>query len=74
MILSIKIMSKTSISAYFKASFEELTKVVWPTKSQAVRISLIVIGVTTVLTAFLAFLDFGFNLGMIELIKQIKIQ
>jgi len=72
MLLTKIIMSKTSISAYFKASFEELTKVVWPTKSQAIRISIIVIGVTVALTSFLALLDFGFNLGMLELIKQIK--
>lgn len=67
-------MSKSSITSYVRASFDELTKVVWPTKSQAIKISIIVLVVTTCLTVFLAALDYGFNLGLTELIKQIKVQ
>lgn len=67
-------MSKSSIVSYVKSSFEELTKVVWPTKSQAIRISIIVLVVTGTLTLFLAGLDILFNLGLTELIKQIKVQ
>ncbi len=67
-------MSKSSLVTYVKSSFEELTKVVWPTKSQAIRISIIVLAVTLTLTVFLATLDYGFNLGLAELIKQIKAQ
>ncbi|MDX9971343.1 MAG: preprotein translocase subunit SecE [Candidatus Gracilibacteria bacterium] len=67
-------MSKSSIVSYVRSSFEELTKVVWPTKSQAIRISIIVLVVTSALTLFLAGLDILFNLGLTELIKQIKVQ
>lgn len=54
---------------YFKDSFEELRKVTWPTKNQAVILSLVVIGVCLLIALFLGILDYVFGLGMKELLN-----
>lgn len=54
-------MAFNSITNYIRGSFTELTKVVWPTKSQAVKLTIIVM-VFCLLSAFvLGALDYGFN-------------
>lgn len=63
-------MAKESkIVKYFKDSFAEFSKVTWPTKNQAVILTIIVISVCAVLAIFLAILDFGFGIGVEELLK-----
>lgn len=58
-------MSLTAkITDYFKTSKVELKKVVWPTKKDTFRYSLIVIGMSLAVAAFLGILDFVFNLGL----------
>lgn len=54
----------TKITDYFKTSKVELKKVVWPTKKDTFRYSLIVIGMSLAVAAFLGLLDFIFNLGL----------
>lgn len=49
---------------YFKTSQVELKKVVWPTKKDTFRYSLIVIGMSLAVAAFLGILDFFFNIGL----------
>lgn len=46
---------------YFKESREELKKVVWPTKQELFRHTLIVIGVSLATAAFLGVFDYGFS-------------
>lgn len=54
----------TKIIDYFKTSQVELKKVVWPTKKDTIRYSLIVIGMSLAVAAFLGLLDFIFNIGL----------
>lgn len=50
---------------FFKGVVEEGKRVVWPSKEQAVRHTLMVVGVVVVFTLVFALLDLGYN----ELIK-----
>ncbi|MHB9033694.1 MAG: preprotein translocase subunit SecE [Anaerolineae bacterium] len=46
---------------YFKEVRAELRKVVWPTRQAALRLTAIVVGVTTAMSLFLGFLDLIFS-------------
>lgn len=52
-------MSK--IVTYIKASIEEMRKVTWPTKNETYNYTILVIGLSLALAAFLGALDFGFS-------------
>lgn len=58
------------ISKYVKESIIELKKVSWPTKKETYRYTLLVIGLSLVVAAFLGSLDFIFNLGLQTLITK----
>jgi preprotein translocase subunit SecE len=47
------------IVRYFKQTRAELRKVAWPTRQEAIRLTLIVLAVTFVMAAFLGLVDFG---------------
>ncbi len=49
------------IIRFFKEAVAELRKVVWPTKKQAIRLTLIVIGVVIVTALFLGGFDLIFS-------------
>lgn len=49
-----------AIKSYIKHSFEELTKVTWPTKAQAVKLTIIVFGLCMVMAVLVGALDLGF--------------
>ncbi len=53
---------------YLKESKDEMKKVVWPTRAQTTRYTIMVIGVTVVVAAFLGALDFLFTFVMDKLI------
>ncbi|MBU1018798.1 MAG: preprotein translocase subunit SecE [Patescibacteria group bacterium] len=57
---------------YIKDSFDDIKKVTWPTKNQAVILSLIVFAVCIVVAIFLGVLDYVFGLGIQELINLAK--
>lgn len=46
---------------YLKSSVEELNKVTWPTKNQAVKLTIIVFIFCLIMAGILGVLDFGFN-------------
>ncbi|MBP7832728.1 MAG: preprotein translocase subunit SecE [Candidatus Levybacteria bacterium] len=50
-----------AITNYIRTSFEELTKVVWPTKNQAVKLTIIVLVFCVVMAVTLAVVDYGFS-------------
>ncbi len=52
---------KDTITKYLKNNFEELTKVVWPTKNQAIRLTVIVLIFCVVIAIFLGVTDFLFT-------------
>lgn len=60
---------QSRITNYFKNSFQELTKVTWPTKNQAVKLTIIVLGFTVLFAAFLTLVDFAANRGYMELLN-----
>ena len=49
------------LQKYFSDSFAELNKVTWLTTNQAVRTTMIVLGVCAVIGAFLVLVDLGFS-------------
>ncbi len=62
-------MKNNVISNYIKNSFEELTKVTWPTKNQAVKLTIIVLIFCLLVAIFLGAIDYIFNLGYNYLLK-----
>ncbi|HBV58270.1 MAG TPA: preprotein translocase subunit SecE [Candidatus Magasanikbacteria bacterium] len=58
------------ITEYFRTSKIELKKVVWPSKKETTRYSLIVIGMSLSVAVFFGILDFIFNLGLTKLISR----
>ncbi len=54
---------------YVKASAEEMKKVTWPTKKETYNYTLLVIGISLAIAAFLGALDYIFNVGLGLIIK-----
>lgn len=52
-------MKQNALKSYIKESFEELHKVSWPTRHQAVKLTIIVLGFCAVVGVFLSLLDYG---------------
>lgn len=52
---------KNAVTNYFKSSFEELSKVTWPTKNQAVKLTIIVFIFVLITASFLSLFDFAFS-------------
>jgi len=61
-------MSK--IVDYFRESKAELKKVTWPTRKEAIKHTLLVIGISLVVAAFLGGLDYVFSFGLQTLINR----
>ncbi|HBR80963.1 MAG: Preprotein translocase subunit E [Candidatus Uhrbacteria bacterium GW2011_GWE2_45_35] len=55
--------------SYLKESKEELKKVTWPSKKDAIRYSTIVVGVTIGLAVFFTVIDWALSLGLDQLVK-----
>ena len=54
-------MKNNALVNYFKSSMAELTKVTWPTKNQAVRLTVIVLVFCLIAALFLGLVDYGFD-------------
>lgn len=48
----------------------ELRKVSWPTRSEVVNYSIVVLVVVTLVTAFIGLLDFGFGEAILKLFER----
>jgi len=55
--------------SYIKASIEEMKKVAWPTKKETYNYTLLVIGISLAIAAFLGSLDYIFSFGLEFIIK-----
>ncbi|MFH1867187.1 MAG: preprotein translocase subunit SecE [Patescibacteria group bacterium] len=55
---------------YLKHSVQELKKVVWPTKRETIQHTMLVIGISLAVAAFLGALDYFFNIGLEQLLYQ----
>lgn len=58
------------ITAYVKSSIEEMKKVSWPTKKQTYEYTVLVIGISLGMAAFLGGLDFIFNIGLESILQN----
>lgn len=54
--------------SYFKGAWEELKKVIWPTRNEIIQHTLVVVGLSIFLAAFLGVADFLLNLGLEKLL------
>ena len=48
--------------SYFSESKEELKKVVWPSKKETIKYTILVIGISFATAVFLGAIDFGLNI------------
>ena len=53
----------SSIKQYFIDSFQELSRVGWPTKNRAVNICILVVSFVVIAAAVIAAVDFALNKG-----------
>jgi len=58
-----------AVNNYIKDSIEEIKKVTWPTREETKNYTLLVIGMSLVLAAYLGALDYIFN-WLLEKILQ----
>ena len=61
------VKSKKSRFAFIRDIYDELRKVVWPTRREATRLTLMVLGVCVAMGIFLGALDYGFS----ELVSKV---
>ena len=54
-------VTNNPIANYLKTSYEELSKVIWPTRDQATKHALMVIGLSLTLAIFFGLVDFGLS-------------
>lgn len=69
--LAIFLRMPNVIVSYFRESYEELKKVVWPTKRETTQHTLIVIGLSLALALFLGALDYGLSWGLEYVLQRI---
>lgn len=51
---------------YFSEVMQELPKVTWPTRAQTIEMTILVIGVSLVIGAYLGLVDYVFNLALTQ--------
>ncbi len=64
-----KTKGRNALLSYFEESYQELKKVTWTPRNQAIRLTFIVIGFCIVASLFVGALDLGFNQGYQSLVK-----
>lgn len=60
---------QNKLVTYLKESFEELKKVKWPTKSEAINNTILVIGICIFMGLFLGLIDFGLTEFMYKILN-----
>ena len=60
-----------AITTYFSEAYQEISKVVWPTRDTVIRYTILVIALSLIVAAFLGGLDLAFKDG-VELILSAK--
>jgi len=56
---------------YFREVKQELKKVSWPSREELTTYTIVVFGITTILTFVVFFLDWGFNRAVINVLELI---
>ncbi|OIP79998.1 MAG: preprotein translocase subunit SecE [Parcubacteria group bacterium CG08_land_8_20_14_0_20_48_21] len=62
-------LPENKIISYLRSSYIELKKVTWPTPKETRNYTLLVIGISVAVAAFLGLLDFIFTIGLEKLIS-----
>lgn len=57
------------ITNYFKGANEELRKVVWPSRTETIRSTIVVIGMSVAVGVFFYILDLIFNYALSFILK-----
>ena len=52
---------------YFKEVVDELQRVTWPSRQQTIEMTILVVGVSVIIGAYIGALDFGFS----KLLEQV---
>ncbi|MFA6197706.1 MAG: preprotein translocase subunit SecE [Patescibacteria group bacterium] len=63
-------ISNNRITRYIKESKDELRKVIWPSRQDTVRHTLLVIGISVFVAIFLGLADWFFNKGLRYIIDR----
>ncbi len=59
------------IVSYFRESRDELKKVVWPSRNETIKYTLLVLGISLFTALFLGAADFGLNIAVEQLIINV---
>lgn len=60
------------VSKYLREAWEEINKVTWPTRDQAIRMTIIVLIITFIIMVVIGVLDWLFALGYDETLKLLS--
>lgn len=63
-------LTNNRLTRYLKESKDELKKVVWPTRQETVRNTLLVIGISLGVAVFLGLIDYILNFGLQRIIQK----
>ena len=63
-------IGRVKLFVFLKEVKNELSKVIWPTRAQAVKLTTIVIGVSVVVAIFIGTLDFIFTKFMAIILQR----
>ena len=63
---------ENSLVKYVKESVDELKKVKWPTKSETINHTLLVIIICVVMGLFLGLIDFGLTEGLYKILNIVR--
>lgn len=58
------------VTSYIKESRDELKKVVWPSRAETIKYTMLVIGISLFTALFLGAADFGLNIAVEELFSK----
>jgi preprotein translocase SecE subunit len=65
-----KLIGMDALSKYFRDTFAELRQVAWPTQSQALKYTVLVVVISTFVALFVALFDYVFSLGINSLVSR----
>ncbi len=60
----------TNTKTYFQNAITELQKVVWPSKNELMRYTILVVSASVIAALFFSVVDFGFSTGVKALIER----
>jgi preprotein translocase SecE subunit len=59
-----------ALSKYFRDTFAELRQVAWPTQSQTIKYTVLVVAISAFVALFVAAFDYVFSLGINTIINS----